>query len=223
MFETLFKFLEFLLNALSKVPESRKRGMGRTLLAMYQELQLLITSGRDVLSALSEHNALDAKWREALAQAHRSGNYDPADRLEREVDLCVEHIRGLLIEQEKRVRHIMSTANRKSVKGVLSVRLPQLHPLLLAEVEAGKGKDLKVFLETLEAMKAYDREDGLRELIEEGELSGTQYPSGADFDYPILFDESDLSRAKRQLKKVSAVAERLRRFLAVEFSIADLA
>jgi hypothetical protein len=98
--------------------------------------------------------------------------------------------------------------------------LPKLHPLLLHAVE-GKEWSLKLFLYTLEEMKAEDRK-----LKNDPYFEGhwkTQYPSEADLDMGFEgFDQAEIREAKIRLKKMSALNEKLRKFLATEFTIEDL-
>ena len=133
----------------------------------------------------------------------------------------MKRVQKLLIQQEERVRAIQSVAARKSVRNVLSIRLPKLHPLLLSAVE-GKHWHLKLFLDTLERAKAKDRE--MKKLFPDDWREGlrTAYPSEADLDDLDGLDEGEIREATIQLKKISALNETLRKFLAKEFTIEDL-
>jgi hypothetical protein len=199
MFETFIKFLEFLLKGLSAVPKARKSALAKNLLAVHQGVEDLISNGQELLHALQEYNALSS-------------------REEREV--FTKQIQKLLLRQEERVRSIQSIAAGKSIRNVLSIRLPKLHPLLLHEIEGGKGWDLRLFFDTLEQMKAEDMK--LKDIEEfEGHWK-TLYPSEAEFYELEGFDPADIRKAKLRLKKISALNEKLRMFLATEFTIEDL-
>lgn len=199
MFETFIKFLEFLLKGLSAVPKAKKSALARNLLAVHQRVEDIIVNGQELLQALQEFNALSS-WEER--------------------EVFGKHIYKILLQQEERVRSIQSVAAKKSVRNVLSIRLPKLHPLLLHEVEEGKGFSLKLFFDTLEQMKTEDRK-----LKNNPDFEGrkTIYPSEADFyEFSEGFDPADIQQARIRLKKISALNEKLRKFLATEFTIEDL-
>ena len=200
MFETFIKFLEFLLKGLSAVPKAKKSALARNLLAVHQGVEDIIVNGQELLQALQEFNALSS-WEER--------------------EDSMKQVQKLLLQQEERVRSIQSVAARKSIRNVLSIRLPKLHPLLLSAVE-GKHWHLKLFLDTLERLKAKDRE--MKKLFPDdwSEHLRTAYPSEADLDDLDGLDEGEIREATIQLKKMSALNEKLRKFLATEFTIEDL-
>ena len=212
MFETFIMFLEFLLKGLSAVPKARKNALARNLLAVHQGVEEVIANGQELLHALQEFNALSLFLEEEHAQWQEQ---------EQKREDSMKRVQKLLIQQEERVKTIQSVAARKSVRNVLSIRLPKLHPLLLSAVE-GKHWHLKLFLDTLERLKAKDRE--MKKLFPDDWSEGlrTAYPSEADFDDLDGLDEGEILEATIQLQKMSALNERLRKFLAKEFTIEDL-
>jgi hypothetical protein len=204
MFETVLKILDLLLKALPIVPASKKKKLAKDLLAVYQGLESLIASGVEILKAVQRYNAIqESNW-----EAH---------------DECTGYLRKLLMEQEDRVRRLQSILARKHIANVLSIRLPKLHPLLLHGLE-GKHESLKLSLATLETLRALERDPGIKELIGEGRISKSQYPSEANFDLlSEAFDKIELRKAKLQLQKISSLVQELRRFLAANFTIEELA
>ncbi len=202
MFETLFTFLEFLLKALPAVPKSKKRRLAKDMLAMYMGLDALVRNGRDVLKAVRKYKTLDWEAQEEF----------------------VKELGRLLLEQTRLVRAVARVARQQNVRSILSVRLPRLHPLLLADVDEGKGHDLKLFLETLDRMKANEKDETVREYARAESLRLTHFPTKADFESRIeAFDAYEIKEATKRLNGIVRLTERLRQFLATEFEIEDLA
>jgi hypothetical protein len=196
MFETVIKFLDFLLKGIVAMPQSRKNALGRSLVKLHNLISDLVRDGQQIV---------------ALA---RKGDSDIEATLW-----------DALVQQEKRILSIRRLVEKKPFRTVLSVHAPQLHPLIVTAMEE-KGTTLRIHLATLEQFE-------IDQLELERLLSKHHYgidppvqirPSRDGFagDRLESFDEKQLRQAEKQMKQISSLNEKLRRFLAANFSIEEI-
>ena len=198
MYEVLFSFLQLILSALPELRVSDKKKVAKALSSVYREVTELTQNGSEIRALMKSR----AGW-------HVYGERDESPR----------HLESLLHDQEMRIERLKSVLKKEQIESLLSIKVPDLHPVMLQLVQE-KGTTIQFWL------GAIDRNDPDFPSPEtcEDVLSDPLPPSEFEITKEVLRIpyQDDIEAAESRLSDIKALSDRLREFLATEFSVEDL-
>jgi hypothetical protein len=210
MFELLVSSLELILSAFGELAPSDKKRVAKRLVGIYRDITELTEEGSRVLTLMSEL---------AMSEDSSYGGSLVGEFLDDERAPQASQLRQLLVGQEKRIKKLKKALAKERIATMLSIKIPELHPIMVRLV-AEKGD--VVYFHLTEPSK---EEWALRPDPDADILTGIVLPSrpvteDALLRMPYLVE---IRKAKKNLAHLKTVSAKLRKFLAREFSIEQLA